>query len=571
MRGKLRDVFTVATEVTPDKALRSIPVVEASASKLPAGHALVILFDRDASGRPMTAPAVLVPQAFVESWNADFELEQAHPNEQCTCASTPCVSTCPAQQRSPPTCAWAVHAAESAASAASTTASRSLEALVAGMLAAVHPDYGGQWVSPTSIADALAQFHSPIEAVQYLSEQIGQEAKRADVEEAGRKRKHEPAPQPPPKKPVRDASLPLSAFLTEVNIFDEQVLMATVRREAANVLDAIRRGDVQAWGKFGGDSETNHLELTGSGEKDRKRLGPWPALLAACFALSQILQHFVPVAAATSSPAAKGSGGTGKSPTSRSTTAPASPAPAARPRNREELQAIIDTLNTNTGFFTLDGRSIGVLPHTTVDWAACSLGKVPIAPNFNTVLTAIGQTAAAGGVRPTPAQEASAVALKNDLIGTATCVRIAIHLVARGYGTEELVVGGKPIGAIANVLTETRATHMRKHNVPKPPAMLFLSRMVTRLNGAKGSITPPFWKWVKAHMMAVFDYLCLPHQLRRLELPAMYPTPAHPPCAGQVYHPRPPAPPRAPTPNRDHGRTGPGAKGYARRAGTRRD
>jgi hypothetical protein len=305
---------------------------------------------------------------------------------------------------------------------------------------------------------------------------------------------------------------------------------------------------------------TNHLELNGSGAPDKGRLGPWAGLLAICFALCRIFQHFVPGEVVMSSPPSKASTAPGKSPSARSSSTPASPAPVARPRTRAELRAIIETLNTATGYFTLGGKSVGVLPHSSSDWNAITLGSVPSYASFTEVSDSIGLTTAPG-VKLTAEQETSAAALRADLIATATPVRIAMYLFSRAYGTREVVVGGKFIGDIENVLTDTRVTHMRKHACPKPPAMLFLSRLVNRFRDLKGSITPPFWQWVKAHMMAVFDYVCLPHQHRALELPAMYSTLRLPPCAGQVYFPRPSAPLRQPTPNRDHGRTDPVAKG----------
>jgi hypothetical protein len=566
-RGRLVSIYELDPELPPksngEQRVRA-HAPEPDESLLPPNTALVILFEHDAMGRPMTAPAVLVPKKFVDRWNSDYALELAHPNEQCICEST-CESSCPAQrQPTLTTNATLALPSESTASSAST-ACMSFQALVAGMLAGVHEGYNGVWISAENIAEALKDWKNPIGAASYLSEQISQEEKRdrAVVVEGEKKRKSDAAgaaAQPAAKKGTRDAAVPLDPFLSEVVHHEEQVLMANVQRAAADLIEAIRRGDSHAFRKFSSDHLTNHLELNGSGAPDKGRLGPWLGLLAACFALGRIFQHFVPGEVVMSSPPSKASTAPGKSPSARSSSTPASPAPVARPRTRAELRAIIETLNTATGYFTLGGKSVGVLPHSSSDWNAINLGSVPSYASFNEVSVSIGLTTAPG-VKLTAEHETSAAALRAELIATATPVRIAMYLCSRAYGSREVVVGGKFIGDIENVLTDTRVAHMRKTACSKPPAMLFLSRLVNRFQHLKGSITPPFWQWVKANMMAVFEFLCLPHQRRALELPAMYSTPRLPPCAGQVYHPRPSAPLRQPTPNRDHGRTDPVAKG----------
>jgi hypothetical protein len=443
------------------------------------------------------------------------------------------------------------------------------------MLRLVYPEYVGEWVSPTSIADALTTYEGPIEAVQYLSEQILAEA-RATAADNEKKRKGGGLPaQPPAKKAITAAPLPPDAFLGEFCRFEAAVLQRIVDVAAADVVDAIRRNDSGAWGKFAGSTELFNPQPQGAGGPKDARLGPWMALLAICLWLAVIfgdLVHGEAGGASTSSPQAKAAGRAG---TGRSTDPPAGPAPklVARPRTKDELQAIIDTLVVGTGTFTLGGKAVSVLPHSNREWEAVALSAVPPKDSLlPEVFRAVGQACAPGqGAKLTRENETAATRLRASLVASATPVRIALHLFTRAYCHNEITVGGKPISELDTLLTATRIAAMTSDGCPKPPVLVFLTRTVTRLRDNKKHITAPFWEWVKANTMAVFEYVCVTHQHRRLELPRMYPTPAHPPCAGEVYHPRPPAPPRAPTPNRDHGRTGPGAKGYARRAGTRRD
>jgi len=555
MRGELRCVEGLYGELWPG----SRPLERGSVSVFPEGCVAVIFREVGPDGGTLDgyAPAVVVEDRFRREWEAERQLQIQHPAEQCRCVG-PCVSSCPALR---PSAAAATPAASpSAKSSASTLIPVSSKKItsVFNILKEDHDAYDGHWLGDEAITDALNQFSNVLSAASYLSGLIQQELDRERVDEQKRK-----AAEAPPVMDERQNKRPKGAPAPDpfLNSYAKQrsVLLTMVKTQVHSMVLAVMTGDHEAWGK----SPANmmyHPTARAGGVNGARELSEVLALATIGLTIGRIVGDITLDPALASPQAGASKGGGGKS---------APLAPLTPPGSRAALQSVIDSI-TSTGNLTLsNGAFVSAVPVSNKGWASLMLGAIPASKDAHgevggavAELRAKLGSAEAGSAKRTVAQHAFEVEYIASVEKEAKPLAILVGLFSTLYCRDEVYIGGQNIGDAAHLVSKTRNLAIAGSNgsLGPPPVLVFIKRVIAKLSEYKKFASKRFWDWVKENMMAVFDYICLPHDAgaspRRLDLPPMYTSPHVPLYVGPpnpVFRP-PPAPViwRV-TPNPDHG------------------
>jgi len=235
------------------------------------------------------------------------------------------------------------------------------------------------------------------------------------------------------------------------------------------------------------------------------------------------------------------------------------------PQSRAELEAAIMSLDRygNIKWSGHDHASESVFPSYAHQWDTLDipLGTCKNSDNssaIDTFFKTIG-CSVLGAKGPvlnlTDDQKAAEKALRDGLTTALTPIRVMLSLFSRAYEKGEIYVGGEAILDWNKLLSQPRRSKQASSDLPPPPLLAFLKRLLNQLREHHSGASPRFWDWVKANAMRAIDYVTVPHNRTRLDLDAMYTAPlrASPP-PGSVYRPRPRVTVPKPEPNPDHGR-----------------
>ena len=332
---------------------------------------------------------------------------------------------------------------------------------------------------------------------------------------------------------------------------------ANVKVAVQELARAIKTGDLDAWGKLA-PNIMFHPTACAAGGTPQRELSPMMGVFAIALGLARILGD-IKLDPALASPQASSSKG-GRPPAAIPALTP--------PSSRVALQRVVDSI-TSAGNMTLgNGVFTSVVPVSNRGWGQLTLATIPASKDatgevggaVSDLYARLGGNVLDG--RRTQAHLAAEVQFCEAVELEAQPLGICVALIAALYCREAVTVGGENIGDAATLLSRVRIDQMARSNgtVGPPPVLVFVKRMIMKLAEYRTKATKRFWEWVKENTMAVFDFVCLPHDAaaasRRLDLPAMYTSPHVPPYAGPpnpVFRPSPVAAIWRRTPDPNHG------------------